>query len=71
VHVAEPSIDETRRILRHIRPRLERNYGVKIDDDAIETTLELSSRYMRHLRLPDKAIGWLDTASCARRSIAA
>ena len=63
VHVAEPSIDETRRILRHIRPRLERNYGVKIDDDAIESTLELSSRYMRHLRLPDKAIGWLDTAS--------
>jgi ATP-dependent Clp protease ATP-binding subunit ClpA len=63
VHVAEPSIDETRRILRHIRPRLERNYGVKIDDDAIETTLDLSSRYMRHLRLPDKAIGWLDTAS--------
>ena len=63
VHVAEPSIDETRRILRHIRPRLERNYGVRIDDDAIETTLDLSARYMRHLRLPDKAIGWLDTAS--------
>jgi ATP-dependent Clp protease ATP-binding subunit ClpC len=63
VHVAEPSIDETRRILRHVRPRLERNYGVRIDDDAIETTLELSARYMRHLRLPDKAIGWLDTAS--------
>ena len=63
VHVAEPTIDETRRILRHIRPRLERNYGVRIDDDAIETTLDLSARYMRHLRLPDKAIGWLDTAS--------
>jgi ATP-dependent Clp protease ATP-binding subunit ClpC len=63
VHVAEPSLDETRRILRHVRPRLERNYGVRIDDDAIETTLEMSSRYMRHLRLPDKAIGWLDTAS--------
>ncbi len=63
VHVAEPSLDETRHILRHIRPRLERNYGVRIDDDAIESTLELSARYMRHLRLPDKAIGWLDTAS--------
>jgi ATP-dependent Clp protease ATP-binding subunit ClpA len=63
VHIAEPSLDETRRILRHIRPRLERNYGVRIDDDAIETALEMSARYMRHLRLPDKAIGWLDTAA--------
>jgi ATP-dependent Clp protease ATP-binding subunit ClpA len=63
VFVAEPSIDETRRILQHVRPRLERNYGVKIDDDAIEMALDMSPRYLRHLRLPDKAIGWLDTAS--------
>ena len=63
VHVAEPSIDETRRILQHVRPRLERNYGVRLDDDAIETALQMSPRYQRHLRLPDKAIGWLDTAS--------
>ena len=63
VHVAEPSIDETRRILLHIRPRLERNYGVRVDEDAVETALEMAPRYMRHLRLPDKAIGWLDTAA--------
>jgi ATP-dependent Clp protease ATP-binding subunit ClpA len=63
VMVAEPSIDETRRILQHVRPRLERNYGVRIDDDAIEMALEMSPRYLRHLRLPDKAIGWLDTAA--------
>ena len=63
VFVAEPSIDETRHILHHVRPRLERNYGVRIDDDAIETALTMAPRYMRHLRLPDKAIGWLDTAS--------
>jgi ATP-dependent Clp protease ATP-binding subunit ClpA len=63
VMVSEPSIDETRRILQHVRPRLERNYGVRIDDDAIEMALEMSPRYLRHLRLPDKAIGWLDTAA--------
>ena len=63
VFVAEPSIDETRRILQHVRPRLERNYGVKVDDEAIEMALQMSPRYQRHLRLPDKAIGWLDTAS--------
>jgi ATP-dependent Clp protease ATP-binding subunit ClpA len=63
VHVAEPSVDETRRILYSLRPRLERNYAVRILDDAIETALEMSTRYMRHLHLPDKVIGWLDTAS--------
>ena len=63
VRVGEPTIDETRRILYGLRPRLERNYSVRIRDEAIETALEMSPRYMRHLQLPDKVIGWLDTAS--------
>jgi len=63
VHVAEPTIDETRTILYNLRSRLERNYSVRIKDDAIETALEMSPRYMRHLQLPDKVIGWLDTAA--------
>jgi ATP-dependent Clp protease ATP-binding subunit ClpA len=63
VNVCEPSIEETRRILYNLRPRLERNYSVRLLDEAIETALDLSPRYMRHLHLPDKVIGWLDTAS--------
>jgi ATP-dependent Clp protease ATP-binding subunit ClpA len=63
VHVAEPTIEETRTILYNVRPRLERNYSVRIKDEAIETALEMSPRYMRHLQLPDKVIGWLDTAA--------
>ena len=51
------------RILYNLRPRLERNYSVRIQDEAIETALEMSPRYMRHLQLPDKVIGWLDTAA--------
>ena len=63
VHVGEPTIEETRRILYNLRPRLERNYSVRLLDEAIETALEMSPRYMRHLHLPDKVIGWLDTAA--------
>jgi ATP-dependent Clp protease ATP-binding subunit ClpA len=63
VHVPEPTIEETRRILENLRPRLERNYGVRILDDALDAALEMSPRYMRHLHLPDKVIGWLDTAA--------
>jgi ATP-dependent Clp protease ATP-binding subunit ClpA len=63
VHVAEPTIEQTRDILYNLRARLERNYSVRIMDEAIETALEMSPRYMRHLQLPDKVIGWLDTAA--------
>ncbi len=63
VYIAEPSIEQTRTILYNLRPRLERNYSVRILDEAVEMALEMSYRYMRHLQLPDKVIGWLDTAS--------
>ena len=63
VTVNEPTIEETRRILYNLRPRLERNYSVHLLDEAIEAALDLAPRYMRHLRLPDKVIGWLDTAA--------
>jgi ATP-dependent Clp protease ATP-binding subunit ClpA len=63
VNVPEPSIEETRRILVSLRGRLERNYSVRVMDEAVDMALELSPRYMRHLHLPDKAIGWLDTAA--------
>jgi len=63
VNIAEPDVDQTRKILYGIRARLEKNYSVQITDDAIETALDMSTRYMRSLKMPDKVIGWLDTAS--------
>ncbi len=63
VRINEPSVEETRKILFQIRPRLERNYSVRISDEAVETALNLSPRYERHFHLPDKVISWLDTAS--------
>lgn len=63
VRVDEPTLDETKEILLGVRPRLEKNYSVTISDEAINTALEMSPKYIRNLHLPDKAIGWLDTAS--------
>lgn len=63
VKIEEPSLAETRQILFGLKPRLERNYSVKITDAAIDTALEMAPRYIRNLHLPDKAIGWLDTAA--------
>jgi len=63
VKVEEPTLDETRKILMGLKPRLEKNYSVTISEEAINTALEMSPKYIRNLHLPDKAIGWLDTAS--------
>src|SRR5436309_5465478 len=63
VKVDEPTIGETREILLGLRARLERNYSVQISDEAIDMALEMAPRYIRNLHLPDKVIGWLDTAS--------
>jgi ATP-dependent Clp protease ATP-binding subunit ClpC len=63
VTINEPNIDDTRKILHGVRPRLERNYSVQITDEALEAALEMAPRYIRSLHMPDKVIGWLDTAS--------
>lgn len=63
VTIQEPTSNEAREILRGIRPRLEKNYSVRISDEAIEVALSMAPRYQHNLRLPDKVINWLDTAS--------
>jgi ATP-dependent Clp protease ATP-binding subunit ClpA len=68
VKIVEPSLDETREILQGLKPRLEANYGVTIQDEAIDFALSMSDRYARSLRLPDKVINWIDTA-CVRVEI--
>ena len=68
VQVREPSLKETRIILNGIRTRLEMTYGVEVLDEAIDCALTMAPRYLHQLRLPDKAIRWLDTA-CVKAEI--
>lgn len=63
VKVNEPTPSEALEILDGARPRIERLYGVTIPDETLHAAIELSQRYNRNLRLPDKAIGWLHTAA--------
>jgi ATP-dependent Clp protease ATP-binding subunit ClpA len=51
VRVPEPTIEETRRILYQLRPRLERNYSVELLDEALDTDKvqgEISRELERH-----------------------
>ena len=49
VKVEEPTIAETKEILMGLKPRLEKNYSVTISDEAINTALEMSPKYIRNL----------------------
>jgi len=60
IYVEEPSVDETVRILKGLRPRYEKHHGVKITDDALYQAARLTDRYVTDQFLPDKAIDVID-----------
>ena len=62
IMVDEPSEVDAIEILKGLRKSYEDFHGIKIDDDAIVTAVELSKRYVSDRFLPDKAIDVLDEA---------
>ncbi|MFM9108741.1 MAG: AAA family ATPase, partial [Chloroflexota bacterium] len=68
VRVAEPTADETGRLLLHLAPGLAAHHLVRIEQAAIDAAVALSIAYQRDRRLPDKAIDLLEDA-CARAVI--
>jgi len=68
IYVDEPSEEETIEILKGLRPRLENHHKVKISDEAIESAVKLTKRFVTFRKLPDKAIDALDQA-CARKKL--
>ena len=63
VNVGEPSFEETLQILKGIRDKYEAHHNVKITDEAIKASVELSTRYINDRFLPDKAIDLVDEAA--------
>ena len=65
VYVNEPSIEDAIAILRGLKERYELYHGVRITDDAIIASVNLSSRYITDRFLPDKAVDLIDEAASA------
>jgi len=61
--VDEPSPEDTIEILKGLRDRYEAHHRVKITDEAIESAVKLSHRYITDRFLPDKAIDLIDEAA--------
>ena len=60
IDVAEPTIEDTIKILTGLRSAFEDHHSVKYTPDAIKAAVELSARYINDRKLPDKAIDVID-----------
>ncbi|MDX2191548.1 MAG: ATP-dependent chaperone ClpB [Bacteroidota bacterium] len=67
VIVDEPDVADAISILRGIKDKYELHHGVRIKDEAIIASVELSHRYISERFLPDKAIDLMDEAASRLR----
>lgn len=66
IDVVEPSVEDTIKILRGLKPYYEEHHKVRFLPAAIEAAVELSARYIHDRKLPDKAIDVIDEAGAAQ-----
>ncbi len=67
VDVLEPTLEETKDILMGLKKYYEEHHGVTYTEEGLMTAAELSFKYMREKRLPDKAIDVIDEAGARYR----
>ncbi|MEM6325251.1 MAG: ATP-dependent Clp protease ATP-binding subunit ClpA [Pseudomonadota bacterium] len=66
IDVNEPTVDDSVKILKGLKPYFEEHHEIKYTSDAIKTAVELSARYIHDRKLPDKAIDVIDEAGAAQ-----
>lgn len=62
IQVEEPSLSDTRKIIKGVRDKYEAHHGVEMTEEAIYAAVDLTDRYINDRFLPDKAIDVLDEA---------
>jgi len=67
VMIEEPSVEDAISILRGLKDRYETHHHVRIKDEAIIASVELSHRYITDRFLPDKAIDLIDESAAKLR----
>ena len=65
--VEEPDTEIAVDMLKALRPKYEAHHNVKILDDALESAVRLSQRYIPDRLLPDKAVDLIDEAASKLR----
>jgi len=67
IHVDEPSVDDTIKMLHGLRDRYEAHHKVHFSDEALTAAARLADRYVTDRHLPDKAIDLMDEAAAKVR----
>jgi ATP-dependent Clp protease ATP-binding subunit ClpC len=62
VHINEPSVEDTIKILMGLRERYEEHHCLEITYEAIQAAASMGSQYIADRFLPDKAIDLIDQA---------
>ncbi|SFE57358.1 ATP-dependent Clp protease ATP-binding subunit ClpA [Roseivivax sediminis] len=70
IDVNEPTVEDSVKILKGLKPYFEEHHSIKYTNDAIKTAVELSARYINDRKLPDKAIDVIDEAGAAQHLVA-
>jgi len=69
IDINEPTVEDSIKILKGLKPYFEKHHDIKYTTDAIKTAVELSARYIHDRKLPDKAIDVIDEAGAAQHLI--
>src|SRR6201982_3028156 len=67
IKVDAPTVDEAIQILKGLRSKYEAHHKAKLTDEALETAVRFSDRYITGRFLPDKAIDVMDEAGARAR----
>ncbi len=66
IDIHEPSVEDTIKILKGLKPHYEKYHGVRYTQDALKNAVELSQKYIGNRKLPDKAIDIIDEVGAAQ-----
>src|SRR5438552_18219319 len=67
IKVDAPTVDEAILILKILRPKYEAHHKAKLTDEALETDVRFSDRYIKERFLPEKAIDVMDEEGARSR----
>jgi len=70
IDVAEPSVEDTYKILKGLKSRFEEHHKVKYTDKALRAASELADRYINDRNMPDKAIDVIDEVGALQQMVA-
>ncbi len=67
IDVAQPSVEDTYKILKGLKPKFEEHHNLRYTDKALKAAAELADRYINDRNMPDKAIDVIDEAGALQQ----